>query len=920
MEFRILGPLGVVAEGPPPKLGSPKQRALLAFLLLHANEVVSRDRLIEALWGENAPPTAAHAVEVYVSRLRKALASAPGAAPQLETRAPGYVFELEPGGLDVDRFERLRSEGRRALEEGELEVAAGKLREALAVWRGPALTDFSYEPFAQDEIGRLDELRLATLEERVEADLALARHPDLVPELEKLVAEHPLRERLRAQLMLALYRSGRQTDALAAYRKARSTLVEELGLEPGPELRRLETAILAQDPALAVEPAELGERRRLPAPATPLVGRRAEVDEVAGLLRGEARLVTVTGPGGIGKTRVALQAAYELADRFPHGVVFVGLAAVRDPDLVSAEIATALGVEDSNGTLVEHLRARDLLLLVDNFEQVEEAAPALGSLLREAQGLKLLVTSRHPVRVYGEHRLPIPPLALEEEAVPLFLTRAGAAGRRVAPTETVVEICRRLDCLPLAIELAAARAADYSPAELLDLLPRPLDLAAAGPRDVPERQQTLRAAIEWSFGLLEPVEQALFARLSVFAGGFTAEAAETVCDAAPAGLKSLVEKSLLSQDGERFDLLETIREYAAERLGDEADAVGRLHAEYFLALALEADRVTQGGEQADWWARLEDDHDNLRAALVWFESAGEVEDELRLVAALWGFWSVYGYINEGRRRLDAALERGSSRSRARARALHGAGALAYRQGDYERARALFQESRGVHQDVGDEVGSAKVLGELGNIAVAEGDYDRALEFYDRCAAGLRRAGMLGPLGQVVANMGAVANMQRDFERGRQLLEEALALHRESGNSDGLAVALHNLARVHLRTGQPQEAASRFHEALEVAAELRYREVIAHCLEGVAELTLAAGDPLRAARLVGAADALLEELGITMSGDDAEMYATTIEALRRQLGDRFDDVRSRGRVLPLPEAVEEATAAAGEAKRPGTAVA
>src|SRR6266545_4944331 len=317
MEFRILGPLELAGNGPSPKLGGPKERALLAFLLLHANEVVSRDRLIEALWGETAPSSAGHAIEVYVSRLRKALGPPERAAAQLQTRAAGYVLQLAPDLLDVDRFERLRAEGRKALDEGNAAVAGAKLREALALWRGPALADFAYEPFAQDEIARLDELRLSTIEDRVEADLSLGRHAELVAELEVLVAEQPLRERRRGQLMLALYRTGRQADALAAYRDGRRTLLDELGLEPSPALRELEAAILRQDASLAVESAELRARRHLPAPTTALIGRTKEVADIVSLLRHQTpRLLTLTGAGGTGKTRLALQAASEVVDSF----------------------------------------------------------------------------------------------------------------------------------------------------------------------------------------------------------------------------------------------------------------------------------------------------------------------------------------------------------------------------------------------------------------------------------------------------------------------------------------------------------------------------------------------------------------------------------------------------------------------------
>ena len=382
LEFGLLGPLQVIAAGEPIRLGGPKQRAILALLLLEAGELVPADRIVEEIWRGGG---SRRSVQVYVSELRRLL----GDAGRVRGGQGGYRLVAEDDEIDARRFERLLAQGRTSLAAGDAGAAATTLRHALALWRGPALADLAYEPFAQTEIRRLDDLRLAALEERIAAELASGLHGELVTELEALVAMEPLRERLRGLLMLALYRSGRQPDALAVYQDTRKALLE-LGLEPGSELRELESAVLRQDATLTVEPPGLRARRRLPAPATNLIGRRDEVESVAQLLRQDARLVTLTGPGGTGKTRLALQAAHELADRFPDGVVFVGLAALRDPDLVLSEVAAALGVESGGqpveAGLVGYLRERTMLLLIDNFEQVDDAAPTLGALLGSADG------------------------------------------------------------------------------------------------------------------------------------------------------------------------------------------------------------------------------------------------------------------------------------------------------------------------------------------------------------------------------------------------------------------------------------------------------------------------------------------------------------------------------------------------------
>src|ERR671936_2413633 len=515
-EFGILGPLTVTREGTELTLGGPKQRALLAILLLEANHAVTADRLIDTLWGDHPPDTAKNTLQVYVSQLRKLL---PEGA--LETVPSGYRLAVAPDALDLARFEELGQQGRAALGIGDAATAAQALGAALELWRGPALADLALEEFAQADAARLEELRLAVLEDRIEADLALGRHGPLVAELERLIAENPFRERLRAQLMLALYRSGRQAEALAVYQRTRRTLVDELGIEPGETLQQLERAILEHDPALD-PPAARRPPQRVPVPPTPLLGRERELAALADLFRrDDVRLVTLSGPGGIGKTRLALELARRLAPEFRDGSAAVPLATIHDPALVARTILQAVGVpeavQDPDEALLRVLAGAELLLLVDNFQQVLSAAGTVARMLESAPGLKGVVTSRARLRIPGQHEFSVPPLA-DDEAAELFVARAQAAKPDFAVSEqnaaAVAELCARLDGLPLAIELAAARTKLLPPAAMLSRLGNRLELLTGGRRDAPPPQQTLRTTLDWSYNMLETVREYSVLRLA----------------------------------------------------------------------------------------------------------------------------------------------------------------------------------------------------------------------------------------------------------------------------------------------------------------------------------------------------------------------------------------------------------------------
>ncbi|MEH1126715.1 BTAD domain-containing putative transcriptional regulator [Micromonospora sp. CPCC 206061] len=673
MRFGVLGPLSVWTEDDQPvRVPEAKVRLLLADLLVNRGRPVSADRLIEDLWGERLPADPAGALQMKVSRLRRALGDAESVAFGLS----GYLLRVGTDEVDADRFE---ARVRRAFGLTRAEERARELSDALGLWRGPAFAGFDDERFALPEIRRLEELRLVALEELAEARLELGEHELVAGELTGLVAEHPLRERLRAAHITALYGSGRQGEALESYGDVRLRLSDELGIDPSPELQAVHTAVLRQDPALRATRSAPAIRGNLPARLTGLIGREGAVAQIGGLL-GTGRMVTLTGPGGVGKTRLAIEAAGSRAERFPDGVWLVELAGLPPgcgAEDVADAVAAAVGVrqdgarqgsavpESGGGWLAAALRDRRLLLVLDNCEHVVEAAAEVAAgLLRAVPGLHVLATSQDRLAIAGELLWTVPPLD-ENAALRLFAERAAAAEPGFAVSEenraSVESICRRLDGIPLALELAATRVRSMDVAELAERLDDRFRLLSSGRRDAPARQRTLRAMIEWSWEPLADAERVVLRRLAVHADGCTLHAAEELC--AGDGVDSadvldllgrLVDRSLVVHQTGRYRLLESVAAYCAEQMSraGELERMRDRHLAYHLGLAERAD--LRGRDQRSWLDRLDAESGSLRAALQY---AGGSRSGLRLANALVWYWFLRGRLGEARRSLALALSR-----------------------------------------------------------------------------------------------------------------------------------------------------------------------------------------------------------------------------------------------------------------------
>jgi predicted ATPase/class 3 adenylate cyclase len=747
---------------------------------------------------------------------------------------------------------------------------------------------------------------------------------------------------------------------------ARAQLLD-LGEHRLKDLRRPERVFQLLAPGLSSEfppLRSLGDRRHnLPAQATAFIGRAQELDAARRLLnQPQTRLLTLTGPGGVGKTRLSLQVAADSIDEFADGVFLAELAPLTSAELVVPTVAKVIGVHEHPETplveaIADYLRDKQLLLVLDNFEHVLAAAPGVGALLAACPRLKALVTSREALHLRGEQQLSVPPLNLVDDAIRLFVQRAQAVRPdfELSDASVVAQICRRLDGLPLAIELAAARVKMLSPAAILSRLDQRLEMLTGGPRDVPLRQRTLRQAIAWSYDLLSPEEQRLFRHAAVFVGGCTLAAIEAVAVKGQtmdsfAGMASLVDKSLMRNDetadgGEpRFAMLETVREYALERLAEagEVEQLHVRHADYFLALAQQAEPGLSGAHQAAWLDRLQQEHDNLRAALQWFHQRGLADQGLRLGASLHRFWRARGYLSEGRERLAALLALPAT-DRSRAKALHAAGWLAREQGDYAEARASFEESLVIYRALADTRGVGWGLVDLAFLTRYEGDYARARDLLEESLPLLEQARDTEGLAAALGNLGLIARDQGNATLAEERLQSSLQLWHELGDRVGIGWTLTALGMVARSARQPEAARTRLERALMVWRELGdrqntanvlgilaalardagdfkharallcdslgvLREVgdrrgIAFVLEGFAGLAATQGEPARALTLAAAAEAVRDAVGAPAPPSwRAELDRALKQAYCGLEDKAAASARARGRLMALPEAI------------------
>ncbi|HEX2753860.1 MAG TPA: BTAD domain-containing putative transcriptional regulator [Candidatus Limnocylindrales bacterium] len=963
MEFAVLGPLDVRDAGASVAIPPGGAGALLAHLLIRPNRVISAEELIDAIWGEDAPRTARNVLQAHVAHLRRVLrAGGPGAAERLETRGAGYRIRVEAGEFDADVFAAEVTEVRRRQRANPV-AAADLLRHALGLWRGSAFEDVDIRAGSDSGvIDRLEDFRLGALETRSELDLRLGRVADVIGDLERLVAEHPFRERFHGLLMLALYRAGRQADALDAYHRARAVLDEELGVEPGPELRALQLAILRQDRELMADDSRIGALvngdddgtgadeatdgrphatavpNNLPVELTPFIGRDRELAGLLALL-GEERLVTVTGVGGTGKTRFARQAASLALDSFPGGAWFIDLAPVPDGDRILPTLAAAVGVPEQGGrslfdTVVGAVGQSRLLLVIDNCEHVIDASARLiDGMLRAVPGLVVLATSREPLRLSSEVLLRLVPLPvsaadglpraelLATDAVRLFLDRAGRV-RSIdqlsdADVATIAQICRRLDGLPLALEMAAARLRVLSPSDILDRLEDRFSLLTDGGRIAAERHQTIRATLDWSHDMLDEAERATLRRMSSFVSAVPAAAVEGICagegvgDALDSAMR-LADRSLVvanvGADGRtRFGLLDTVRDYGRVHLrasGEETTTLLR-HVGWWTSIAERAYalRFADPDGQA---AELEAVLGEIRVALDRAHALAPA-GETHLAGLLGWFWAAHSHLVEGRVLLDRALSVDGADEVDRARALAARGSIASFQGDGTAADDLAA-ALALWRGRGDRVEECATLDTRGWARFFSGDVDGAGSDFE---AGLLIATEVGDSALVrrtSAGLCQILVARHDVERARPLAEEILRIA-----SDDIRTAHfghHFLADCDLMSADCVPARDGYRRSLVLAERMQDGLEVALEIEGVGMASAGCGEPELALRLGGAAAAILERLEVDV---DVPFWAA-FEKLwfglaREALGPAADAAWDAGRTMSMADAIREALAAA-----------
>ncbi|MGI9120119.1 MAG: BTAD domain-containing putative transcriptional regulator [Acidimicrobiales bacterium] len=884
MKISLTGTITIEVDGTEATAAGlgPLVRLALAYLVLERHRPVPRDELAQALWDENLPPTWRAALRGVMSRLRAFLDASGLEAAKVVTADQGrFRLCLPPDAVvDLDSAVGAFDDARAALDAGDAVHARRSARAASVVCRRQFLAG-STGAWVELRQAELRELQVQSLEVLSQAAGACGDHAGALRTAQEAVGLQPLRESAHLRVIEAHTGAGNRGEALRAYERCRQILAEELGVRPSPRTETSYISLLGEEPQSSTRSIERAQASNLPATLTSYVGRKERIDQAKALLS-STRMLTLTGIGGSGKSRLAIEVASDVVSDYPGSAWLVELAGLADPALVPQQALSALGLTESPDrhpvdSLVRHLTDRPMLLVLDNCEHLASSCAALAdTLLRAAPGLRILATSRQPLRVAGETTWTVPLLSIPGrddpgplvdllgcEAVRLFVDRVSEAAPGLdleLVTSAVVAICRRLDGVPLAIELAAARARVLSVPEISRRLDDRFRLLLGGVRTAPSRHQTLRATFAWSYEMLSSSERRLFARLSVFAGGFTLSAAERVCSGLGLdvlnALSSLVDKSLVLAErsgGEvRYRLLETVREYAGERLraiGEEA-AVGAAHLRWAVLLAGSAEPGLESQDQGGWLDVLDFEHDNLRAALDWADFSGALNDGLCLAASLWRFWEIRGHLSEGRSRLEMLLARSEEVAPPlRAKALNSAGVLAQRQSDRRAARRFFEDCLALRRSLDDRLGIASALHGLGTLAVGEGDLATAGALFSENLRIGRELGErrmvaaslmnLGVVMQFLAHTGQV-DLPEATERAQARHQESLALYCELGDLHGVALSLESLALV---PPQGDHEASRclLQESLTIRRELGDKVGIAASVRFLGHLALRNGD-------------------------------------------------------------------------------
>jgi predicted ATPase/DNA-binding SARP family transcriptional activator len=956
LQIHLFGHLRLYSDGQAVKFAAlPKTLPLWGYLLLNRQVAIPRDSLAAVFWPDVSESEARANLRRHLHELKRVLPAAPAEQPWLITDT--FTVQWNSAAdywLDVAEFEQFCAND-------------DQLPEAVNLYAGDLLPSV-YEDWIFVERERLRDLFFSALSRLIEQSRRRHNLPQAIAYAQQVLNHDPVREDVVRDLMVLRYELGDRAGAFQEYRQFERRLLEELGVSPMPETVALYRSIaegqLARSPAppsptsspitaaTATPPAPSTPPHNLPAPLTSFIGRETELATLEPLLEPSdpsVRLVTLTGPGGTGKTRLSIELARRLLSAqpplFPDGVFFVALAAVSNPDLVAPVIAEALGVKEKEAVpllelLKESLRAKQVLLVLDNMEQVVEAAPLVGDLLEAAPGLRLIATSRILLRLYGECEFPVEPLALPDleqlpppaelahfAAVALFLERARVAKPGFTLTESnaaaIAEICVRLDGLPLALELAAAQTKLFAPAAMLAQLAKRLDFLRLRARNLPERQQTLRATIDWSYNLLDESERQLFSSLAVFTGTFTLAAAEAVMAETDLtmsvldGLLALAEKSMIRQrpaegsDNLSFRMLMTVREYALERLEESGLAAERQrrHAHYYLSLARAAKPKLHGREQLEWLDRLTAEEGNLRAALTWAldEAAPADFHDLAALASLdlARFWLLRSHASEARLWYTRALARVDSLKPAtHIKMLNQAGWEAQSQGDFAVADAYHEQALALARQTNDLASTATTLHFLGASAGRQSDFQRSATLLSESLALHQQAGDLSSQAHLLwNNLAIVFKRLGDYDQARSLLEAGLVEVRKMGDNVSIANALANLGNVYLLQGDGRQAAAVHRESLTLRQAMGDQRGLASSLTSLAELAVSTGEYERAARLHGIAELLREELKVPLTAVAQEDMERDRAAMQAALGEAATAAAwADGKTLSLEQAI------------------